>query len=210
MELSLNIQTLAGLFISLVVLAAVPSTSVLLVSSRSAVYGFTHGIAVAAGVVLADMLFISIALYGMTLLLPWIGNWELFIRLLAAGYLFWLAIWLWRQTEQQKPDLEVKQPALFKTSFMMGVLVTLADQKAILFYMGFFPAWLDLSQLSILDTGFIFLITLLAVGGVKCFYAYLAATAGQLLFSEKLHQLNKLSAVLLLALGTIVAFSLWQ
>lgn len=210
MELSLNLHALAGLFISLAVLAAIPSISVLLVSSRSAVYGFRHGVAVVFGIVLADILFISIALYGMNLLLPWIGQWELLIRLLAAGYLVWLAILLWRPKELKKPDWESGQPASLKTSFLMGFIVTLTDQKAILFYMGLFPAWLDLSQVTFIDTGLIFLLTLLAVGGVKSIYAYLATTAGQVYLEQGLHQLNKLAAILLLGVGAMIVISLWK
>lgn len=210
MELSLTLPTLASLFISLTVLAAIPSISVLLVSSRAAVYGFKHGLAVAFGIVLADILFISIALYGMTLLFPLIGKWEVLIRVLAAGYLFWLATRLWRQTKLNNLQIEDGHPVSLKTSFLMGFIVTLADHKAILFYMGLFPAWLEVSQLTFIDTGFIFLLTLLAVGGVKSIYAYLAATAGQVYLQQGLNHLNKLAAILLCGVATMMIFSLWK
>ena len=133
MELTIDIHTSLGLFISLAILAAIPSISVLLVTSRAAVYGFSHGVAVAFGIVMADILFISIALYGMTLLLPLIGPWELLIRVLAAAYLFWLAILFWRQKTLKQPALQVEQLVTLKSSFLMGFIVTLADHKAILF-----------------------------------------------------------------------------
>ncbi len=210
MELAIDIHTFLGLFISLAILAAIPSVSVLLVSSRAAVYGFSHGVAVAFGIVIADILFISIALYGMTLLLPLIGPWEMLIRVLAAVYLFWLAILLWRQKALKPTALEVDQRASLKSSFLMGFIVTLADHKAILFYMGFFPAWIELSQLTITDTAFIFLVTLIAVGGGKCIYVFLAATAGQAYFKQGHHYLNKLSAILLAMVGAMIVFSLWK
>lgn len=210
MELTIDIHTFLGLFISLAILAAIPSVSVLLVSSRAAVYGFSHGVAVAFGIVIADILFISIALYGMSLLLPLIGPWELFIRVLAAVYLLWLAILLWRQKALKQTALEVDQRASLKSSFLMGFIVTLADHKAILFYMGFFPAWIELSQLTITDTAFIFLVTFIAVGGVKCIYAFLAATAGQAYFKLGHHYLNKLAAIVLAMVGAIIVFPLWK
>lgn len=210
MELTIDIHTFLGLSISQAILAAIPSISVLLVTSRAAVYGFSHGVAVAFGIVMADILFISIALYGMTLLLPLIGPWELLIRVLAAAYLFWLAILFWRQKALKQPALQVEQLVTLKSSFLMGFIVTLADHKAILFYMGFFPAWLELSQLTIIDTAFIFLATFIAVGGVKCIYALLAASAGQTYFKQGHHYLNKLAAILLAMVGAMIVFSLWK
>lgn len=210
MELSIDIQTLLGLFISLAVLAVILGISVLLVSSRSAVYGFSHGLAVAFGIVLADLLFIGIALYGMTLLLPVIGPWAILIRVLAAAYLFWLAILLWRQKFLKDNVLPVEQPISLKNSFLMGFSVTLADHKAIVFYMGFFPAWIEVSQLTILDSGIILLVACLAVGGVKSLYAYLAASAGQVYLKQDRHCLNKLVAILLVGGSAMILFSLWK
>jgi threonine/homoserine/homoserine lactone efflux protein len=210
MELTIDIHTSLGLFISLAILAAIPSISVLLVSSRAAVYGFSHGAAVALGIVMADILFISIALYGMGLLLPLIGHWELLIRMLAAAYLFWLAILLWRQKDLKQPALQVDPRISLKSSFLMGFIVTLADHKAILFYMGFFPAWVTLSELTLTDTGVIFLVTFIAVGGVKCVYAFLAATVGQSYFKQGHHYFNKLAAILLVGVGAMIVLSLWK
>lgn len=60
-------STLA-LFGSLVVLAALPSLSVLAVVTRSASRGLWHGVCVALGIVLGDSLFILLALGGLALL----------------------------------------------------------------------------------------------------------------------------------------------
>lgn len=60
---------------------------------------------------------------------------------------------------------------------MADFLVTLADQKAVLFYLGFLPAFVDLSQRNLVDTAVVIAITVLAVGGVKLGYAALADRA---------------------------------
>ncbi|MDX1353654.1 MAG: LysE family transporter [Thiomicrorhabdus sp.] len=209
MELTLTLPTLAGLFVSLAVLAAIPSISVLVVSSRAATYGFTHGVATTFGIVLVDILFISIALYGMALVLPWLGKWAVFIRLLAAGYLFWLAWRLWCFSDQKKPYSEIEYSASLTSSFLLGVIVTLADHKAILFYMGFFPAWMDLSLLTLSDTVVIFLLTFLAVGGVKMSYAYLSAKSAKSCFINRASHFNKLSAMLISLVALMLLLSSW-
>jgi len=209
MELTLTLPTLVGLFVSLAVLAAIPSISVLVVSSRAATYGFMHGAATTFGIVLVDIIFISIALYGMALVLPWLGKWAVLIRLLAAGYLFWLAWRLWCFSDQKKPSSEVEDSASLTSSFLLGVMVTLADHKAILFYMGFFPAWMDLSLLTLSDTVVIFLLTFLAVGGVKMSYAYLSAKSAKRYFISRASYFNKFVAMLISLVALMMLLSLW-
>jgi threonine/homoserine/homoserine lactone efflux protein len=79
---------------------------------------------------------------------------------------------------------QIKSQAIAKSSlwssFWMGLLITLADQKATLFYLGFFPAFVDMTKITRLDTGIIIAIAIVAVGGVKVIYAAIAARAGLL------------------------------
>ncbi len=67
---------------------------------------------------------------------------------------------------------------------MTGRLFTLGDQKAILFYPGFLPAFLNISILTLPDIAVILRITIVAVGGVKLAYAYAAGKAGQVLVAN--------------------------
>lgn len=71
------------------------------------------------------------------------------------------------------------------SSFLTGLLITLGDQKAILFYLGFFPAFIELSTLTLADTGVILGIASLAVGGPKLLYAFMAERVGLILRSPK-------------------------
>ena len=52
----------------MIVLAIIPSISVLAVSARAAAFGFTHGMFTALGIVAGDIIFILIAVYGLALL----------------------------------------------------------------------------------------------------------------------------------------------
>ena len=76
------------------------------------------------------------------------------------------------------------------------MLITLGDQKAILFYLGFFPAFIDLSSMTPADTLAIVIIAIIGVGGAKLVYAYLASRAS-LLFrdSRALQGINRLPPV---------------
>ncbi len=167
---------MAALFIAMVILAAVPGVSVLMVTTRSASHGFIHGVFTAIGIVSGDIFFILLAIFGLVLLAETLGNAFVLIKYLGGAYLVFLGINFWWERTKVAKDMDATESSLL-SSFLAGLLVTLADQKAILFYLGFFPAFLDLSVITLLDTVTITGITVVAVGGVKIVYAYLADRA---------------------------------
>jgi threonine/homoserine/homoserine lactone efflux protein len=89
---------------------------------------------------------------------------------------------------------------------LAGLSLTLADQKAVLFYLAFFPAFIDLSQVSYLDTAIVIGVTFLAVGGVKLFYAFMADRA-RLMFDPRINKrMNILAGVVTIAVGIFLLF----
>lgn len=164
-------------------LALVPSVSVLAVSARSASSGFRHGMYVTLGIIAGDTVFIVLAIFGLHLLAEAMGDILVFIKHLGGAYLIWLSMRLWRAgTIQAAEQGTAKVSAL--SSFMTGLLITLADQKAILFYLGFLPAVMDLKALTVLDALIVMAIAVVAVGGVKLGYAYAASRAGAIIESR--------------------------
>jgi threonine/homoserine/homoserine lactone efflux protein len=85
-----------ALFGTMVVLAAIPSVSVLAVSARSAASGFVHGALTTLGVVLGDVVFILLAVYGLAAIAELMGDRFVLVRYLGAAYLVWLGVVLWR------------------------------------------------------------------------------------------------------------------
>ena len=69
METSLTHGSITALFGTMIVLAFIPSASVLVVSAKSAACGFTHGVFTTIGIVVGDIIFIILAIYGLSLLL---------------------------------------------------------------------------------------------------------------------------------------------
>ena len=185
----------------MIVLAIVPSVSVLAVTARAAAFGFTHGLFTALGIVVADILFILVAVYGLALIAEMMGDQFRLIQYIGAAYLIWLGISLWRAEVKARAADSVQQSS-WSSSFLTGLLITLGDQKAILFYLGFFPAFIDLSVMTPVDTLIIVLIAILSVGGAKLVYAFLADRAS-LMFknSRALHGINILAACIMIAVG---------
>ena len=156
----------------MVALAIVPSLSVLVVITRSTTLGFTHGLATVIGIVIGDFIFIILAIYGLSAIAENMAGLFVVVKYLGGVYLIWLGIKLIK-SKAKLNQIEITESSWF-SSFLSGLSLTLGDQKAIFFYMSFFPAFLDLSNVSALDTIIILAIAAIAVGGVKVGYAYMA------------------------------------
>ena len=163
------------LFVTMLALAALPSASVALVIARSATAGARHGIAVALGIVLGDLIYVATALFGLVALADSLGGLFLLIKLLGALYLIWLgSTMLFSRVLPFGVSATSATPSGLLGSVVAGLLLTLGDLKAILFYASLFPLFVDLDQLRIVDVLLIIVITTLSVGGVKLLYVLAA------------------------------------
>ncbi|MDH3448998.1 MAG: LysE family translocator [Gammaproteobacteria bacterium] len=189
---------------SMIVLAVIPSVSVLAVSARAAAFGFTHGVFTALGIVAGDVVFILVAVYGLVFVAEAMGEHFTLIQYIGGLYLIWLGISLWRTDSRARNCDEVRQSS-WGSSFLSGLLITLGDQKAILFYLGFFPAFVDLTKMTPIDTLLIIVIATIGVGGAKLVYAWLADRASLIFKNTRaIWLLNTLAACTMIAVGAVL------
>jgi len=200
---SVTFANAAALFAAMTLLALVPSVSVLAVSARAASSGFRHGVCVTLGIIAGDTVFIVLAIFGLHLLAAALGDAFVFIQYLGGAYLVWLGIRLWRSGATAAAEQKTADVSAW-SSFMTGLLITLGDQKAILFYLGFFPAFMDLKALTVLDVLIVIAIAAVAVGGVKLGYAYAASRAGALVGARVGRTLNIAAAWVMIVVGAVV------
>tara|TARA_R110002072_G_scaffold119555_2_gene252434 strand:+ start:3177 stop:3797 length:621 start_codon:yes stop_codon:yes gene_type:complete len=162
-------------FLIMVSLAVIPSASVALVVTRSATLGVANGVAVAMGIVLGDLVFIFLAILGLTVIAETMGVMFVLVKYIGAAYLFWIGYSL--LTSQKNTTQLVNESKLdgnIKVSFLSGFFLTLGDVKAIFFYASFFPTFIDLAAIEYMDFLIIILVTIVTVGGVKISYAVIA------------------------------------
>ena len=187
-------------------LAIIPSVSVLTVTARAAAFGFSHGLFASLGIVAGDIVFILVAVYGLALIAGMMGDQFTWIQYIGGVYLIWLGVSLWR-AEARARKAEGLRESSWSSSFLAGLLITLAYQKAILFYLGFFPAFVDLTQMTPTDTLTIVIIAALGVGGAKLVYAWLADRASLVLQNTAaIRGINLLAAAVMFAVGIALIF----
>lgn len=201
--MSLSLTSISALFVAMLILAAVPSISVLTVTAKAASASMLHGALTTAGIVLGDIVFILLALFGLVLLVEVLGPAFALVKFAGGGYLIWLSIMMWRASAKASTHYQVSPTSRF-SSFMTGLLITLGDQKAILFYLGFLPVFINLSTLTLVDIIIISAITIVAVGGIKLVYVYVAVKAGHAFGSSFNRAMNAVAAVVMLLAGVWV------
>lgn len=200
----MTLSSTIALFSAMIVLAAIPSVSVLAVSTRSATFGLIHGVFTTMGIVLGDIIFILIAIWGLSFLVATMGSLFFLIKYLGGAYLIALGLGLCRSKLSNGMEVEEVKDSSLLSSFLTGLLITLGDQKATLFYLGFFPAFIDISQISYWDTLLILAVTIVAVGGVKLGYAILADKA-RLLLGHKIRKgMNFVAGFVMILVGILL------
>ncbi|MCH8498172.1 MAG: LysE family translocator [Marinobacter sp.] len=184
----------AMLFAAMVILALVPSTSVALVVTRSATAGFGNGAAAAAGIVVGDLVFVFLVIFGMAALAEVMGGLFVVLRYLAAAYLIWFGINLLRSRPVIRWRAAGRPVSKLSASFLAGLLLTLGDVKAIFFYASLFPVFVNLGAITTADIAIIGLLTLVAVGGIKLGYAFFAQVVLSLAGIRRAERVAKLAA----------------
>jgi leucine efflux protein len=159
-------------------------------------HGMRGGFTALAGLMLADVLLMLLAAIGVAALLR--ANPVLFkaLQYAGAGYLCWLGLRL----VIAKSDVASAVPFSRAADFRRGFLVTLVNPKAIVFYMAFFPLFIDPH----LQRGAITFIAM--VGLISCctlFYGSLLVVGGNAA-AHKLKQNRRVARLATKAAGVVL------
>ncbi len=189
------------LSLTLFTAAALPSLSTLLVTTNTLAAGVRSGVVSAMGVVAGDVIWLLLALTGLTAVYPLIENYGSVLKVMAALFLIVLALKLgWQKQDRAGRQQRMTQAGQW-SGFMAGLILTLADFKAILFYLAVLPAFIELSNLSLSDILVMLLITVMSVGMSKLAYVAVTLRLGEKLPASGVKFLRYFSALLLFVIA---------
>ena len=208
----MSFSQIAALASVMFVLSVTPGPSDFAVVARSLTAGFWQGVTMTLGIIAGDFLFIAFAIYSLSEVSESISSLSFLIRYICAAYLIWLGVGAlkiaFKGRSVRASNLTASRRSSGYSSFFSGLLITLGDPGAILFYMGLFPAFVNLQTISIGQTLLIMGMAALIIGGVKITEAYLADRAKRLFESARVQTiLNMMSGCVLLSTGLAL---LWQ
>ena len=196
-----------GAFVlAILVFLAIPGPGNLALITATGHGGVRAGMAAACGVVAADQVLMWAAVAGVAALLathPWAFA---AVQWLGAAYLAWLG-WKMLTAAPGAPPVLRMQPRHY---FKQGAIITLLNPKAIVFYMAFFPLFVDPQQHQGVLT---FAVMALTIASLTLLYALvvvlLTRYVAQRLRAHPLigRTLEKTAGMLLLGFGLKLALS---
>ena len=125
--------------IAMITFLMIPGPGNLAIATSAVKGGFWGGMAATVGIVAGDQMLIWAAVAGVAALLKASPLLFVGVQWLGAVYLIWLGWRMWRVVPGDAPMLKI-QPGRY---FQQTVLITLLNPKAIVFYMAFFPLFID-------------------------------------------------------------------
>ena len=200
----MSMLSLFSLALAVFVLAITPGPGVFATVARAMSHGFGQAAAMALGIVCGDLVFLLMALSGLSAIAGFLGDFFLLVRLMGSAYLILLGFRLILTHPEQFP-VHPGQEAATGSSFCSGLAITLGNPKVILFYLGFLPGFLDMRQL---EPGSIVLIAatvILVLGSVLLGYAFVAARTSALLNGYRARKnLNRGAGLIMIGTGSVL------
>jgi threonine/homoserine/homoserine lactone efflux protein len=135
----LGITDYATFVVTVLVFLLVPGPGNLALITSTSKGGVRGGLAATFGVILGDQVLMWSAVAGVAALLTAYPDAFHAVQWLGAGYLAWLGIKMLLAKPGAAPVLNIKPHHYLKQALM----ITLLNPKAILFYMAFFPLFID-------------------------------------------------------------------
>jgi threonine/homoserine/homoserine lactone efflux protein len=127
---------------AVIVFLAIPGPGNLALLTATAAGGRKGGISATFGVIAGDQVLMWAAVAGLAALLTVSPVWFAAMQWLGALYLAYLGIQMWRKNPADAPILDMLSGHFFRQTFF----ITLLNPKAIVFYMAFFPLFIDVQQ----------------------------------------------------------------
>jgi len=164
-----------------------PGTFALLTSTGKG--GLRAGAAATAGLIVGDQILLWLAVAGVAAVLAAHPAWFRAVQYLGAAYLGWVGLrLLWARGEGSTSPVRI-QPRHY---LRQALLITLLNPKAIVFYMAFFPLFIDPAMHRGMPT---FMTMALTVAALTALYCLLLCTFAQAV-SHRVRSHRRLARVL--------------
>lgn len=202
MDISIHLAGTLALCGTILLLAAAPTASSLLVLANTASGGLRSGFGTATGIAIADMLFALAAMVGLTAVISAQPDLFAAVQVICAIFLLWMASAIWRNRNSSANSMASSGA---RSGLIAGMLITFADQKAVLFYTALFPAFLNLKDLAAIDICVVAVLVGVSVLLPKMGYAVAAQKGSRLISDRWTARLRSgTAAILVLAAGYLV------
>ncbi|HEV7609939.1 MAG TPA: LysE family translocator [Steroidobacteraceae bacterium] len=185
---------------------ATPGPGIAAVIARSLAHGLKGAPAFIAGFMAGDLIWFAIAATGLAALAKTAATLFIAIKWAGVAYLLFLAWKLWSAPAARIEVAEQDQRPHGWRAFVASLMLTLANPKAILFFLALLPTVIDLPTLNAVRFLEISAAMCVVLPAVLATYAFLAARARQLFTTPKaVRRLNRSSGIAMAGAAVVVA-----
>lgn len=170
---------------ALFVAAASPGPGIAALVARVLGRGTAGAVAFTAGLAIGDVVWLGVAVAGMSALAQTFGGVFLVVKYAGAAYLLFLAWKLWTAAPPVAVGGEPPRPDPSWRLFLAGLAVTLGNPKVMVFYLALVPNLIDVTAISMLGFAELAAVLLGVLAIVFGFYIVLAARARRFLTSPR-------------------------
>jgi len=191
---------------TVLVAAVTPGPAATAIVARAVADGLRPALALAAGVLTGDLVFLALAAAGMAAASHSMGQFFAVLRWVGAAYLAWQGLALWRARPRIQSVGRAVHEGHFWRNYGAGLLLMMGHVQAILFYAALLPGVVDFSSLTLADLALVALMLVVIIGGVNAGYAFLAARARRFFGDERaMRTVNRVAGTLMFAAAALVA-----
>ncbi len=207
-DMTIEVSQLILFLLAFTVMVVTPGPFVAAIAARSAAYGFRSGFAMAAGGSMAEIIFVTLAIFGLSTLAEAHG-WTLeILKYIGAAWLIWIGWRLVSARAETVLDDALPPAGPAWRSFLNGLLINIGNPKPALFYAAIFPGFFDMSRIGWMDGVVIVACTLPLGLASDLTYAGAASRARTLLRSPRaLTRLNRGTGGVLMGAGVVIGGS---
>ena len=203
----MNWHDLIGFIVILAAAAAIPGPDIAAIVGSGLSGGLTRAFSVVLGIMLGHAVWMTAAFTGLAALALALGGTFILIKAVAVAYLLYLAWKLWTAPVTASPDdIAAPRAASNRAGIATGVLVSLSNPKALVFFSAVMPSILPMEKLSLADFALLILtssLTFIVVFGAWALLAAKARTAfGN---AARRRTFNRTSALLIAGSAVAVA-----
>ena len=185
---------------------AAPGPGVAAVIARGLAHGRKGAPAFIAGFMVGDLIWFGIAATGLAALARTAATVFVAIKWVGVAYLLYLAWKLWTAPAERVEVDSVDRRQHGWNAFLASLTLTLANPKAILFFLALLPTVIDLATMNALRFVEISASMCVILPAVLSIYAYLAARARELFTTPAaVRRLNRSSSVAMAGAAVVVA-----
>ena len=188
------------------VVAITPGPAVTAIVARAITDGARPALAISAGVLTGDLIFLTLAVAGMTTAARSMSGLFTVLQYVGVAYLCWQGISLWRADPRVALQERTGHEAHFWPNYGAGLLLMFGHVQAMLFYAALLPGFVDLATLTAQDFTILALMLVVIIGGVNAAYAMAAARARAFFANERAQRaIHRIAAGLMFLAAALVA-----